>query len=495
MTTTPGPFPVTPVPVPIPLGISSNERKAANLDTRFTPKLKTTGPAPAPAPESFAPPLQQTAEEKEIQKSFIQGSMTGEVQERLKASPELRRSILGIPVSLKAQEAVVKGQMSSDLRSLLINEVNTIQKSRPNVSEAKPAVQSTPTSIPPMGNLNSAEPRTIDTVKMHDEETANGTNSSTALEQFDIRPPKRVLTAKRSNRPERPTPSASQVTRISDKVRLSSHSRHSHSLKPDRARDPRNPISPARITSDISAVPSDKDMTSRKSAGYNTTMQESAEVHDNSLDHLRKKASSLEKRESFFESPRDLKRKRDSSHALAKDLTPGLGHSSSPSDPSREQKGRSKPMFDSASKTGLSGLSPIPDTSNSMKRSSSGRFTKVASPVISDKPTQRKGRVNQVDTEDDSMEDFDELPLQRIPMGSNSSDEDYSIGNNDDTEGDEDGDSIVLGDEGGLEEESMSKRQSRTKSIDAKPHDYFSWKREFLPFNPYLGNLLLTWYS
>lgn len=510
---------VTPVPVPtLPSGISSsNERKGITKpDTHadaHTPKSKLNTPA------SLAPPHQQTAEEKEIQNSFIQGSMTSEVQNKLKSSPELRRSILGTPVSLKAQEAVVKGQMSPDLRSLMINEINTIRQPRSTEATGRSVVQgnllnllrstsvisapSVASAITPMGNLNSAELRAVETVKTHDESKPNGTNSASASElenekKSDIPPPKRTLKATRSNRPERPVPSKSTVTGIYNKYRLSVDTKHS--LRQSRTLDPGNVISPepARVISDVSALPSDQDITRMKPINDNMVMQKPAKVYDRSPNDPKRKSSGLE---SSLER-RESKRKRDSSHGTTRDLifhprTSHSEHSNSPSDPSQGQRALTS-IFGTSSKTSPAGLSQMSDTRNSKRRSDNSRLIKTASSAVPDKPTHRKGDVSPVDADDyfmndaAAMDDDNEWAQQDLPMGSNSSDEDYSAEDDDDPEDEKDRASIVLGNESGLEEGSMPTRKSRTKAVDVKSHDYTSWKRETLLSYHYTVSWLLT---
>ncbi|RYP76646.1 hypothetical protein DL769_003606 [Monosporascus sp. CRB-8-3] len=136
-----------------------------------------------------------------------------EVEEKLKRSAELRRMVLGTPVSLKAKEAVVGGQMSSELRSKLIHDITRYQGPRSTVQEAAAGAQRQ--SASPIataaefaatlkGNSNSAAQGASDNPSGLDRVTpaTNGTSPTKDGMKTDPQPPKRF--AKRSNRPERP---------------------------------------------------------------------------------------------------------------------------------------------------------------------------------------------------------------------------------------------------------------------------------------------------
>lgn len=485
MVTTPS---ETPVPVPVSR-FPSNERQRTNSDIG-TPKLNT--PAPIASHK-------QTPEEEEIVKSFLQGSMSIEVEGKLKSSAKLRQSVLGTPISLKAQEAVVKGRMSPDLRSLLINDINTLQQSK--ASEVKSAAQgiaggtssslrssaANPTSAtavpaPTMGNLNSTELRAIDTVKKYHEAIRAGHPHAEAVRLANRRrpdeemidpqpqPPKRVLTAKRSNRPERPVPSTSTASgtgaRTSDKVRPSGSEKSratniKHVVGPKTLRpDPTSPEIP-RVVSDI-PVPSYQELSGLNSNG-GMGVQNSNGVNDQNL-----------------ENASGLKRKRDS-------LRP------SPSEPTTRLKTSHSEHINKQAESSPA-LSPAIREST---RARSGARQNTEKTTAHDESTQREAPDDPVDTETVSMDDADGLALPGFTESPWNADDDIAgdedLADNWAEPGDSDGDISMVNDdedlsdenlneadldEENLDQETISNPESISKDVDWKSYDYTTFRGE-----------------
>ncbi|KAK7746163.1 hypothetical protein SLS62_009453 [Diatrype stigma] len=367
--------------------------------------------------------------------------------------------------------------MSPDLRSLLINDLNTLQQSK--ATEVKPAAQGTsenpssslpssvvnPTSAtavpaPAMGNLNSVELRAINTVVKYQEATRAGHTHDEAVELANRRgpdkeksnaqpqPPKKVLTAKRSNRPERPVPSAPLATgtgaRTSDKVRPSgsTKSRATNIMQivgPKTVRpDPVSPEIP-RVVSDI-PVPSYQDL-SGVNSNDGTGLQSFNEVRDRHL-----------------ENATGLKRKRDSHHASFPEPTTRLktSHSGYVNKQAEASPTPSSAMGD-ATRAPLSG----------------GHVTEKTLPTVHDESTQRETPTNLVDTENASMNVADGLALPGFTESPWNGDDDIAgdedLADNWAESGSSDGDISTADDDEDLNEEDFEEESVDEETI-SEPH-------------------------
>ncbi len=227
--------------------------KSTNHHSGITASVPTPIPTPVPVPV----PAQLSSNQPWGGSVKKVTELNTEVGGQLKASPESRRSILGTPLSHHVKDAVVNGQMSDKSRSKLINDINTSRhEATVAVLDAAPDIitlNGTSRSNP-MGNANSAEVGAIlRSVALEMSNAAQGSDNNPP-------PPKRVLTAKRSNRPERPVPSTFK-TSVSSLNQLHLSANAKPILKPDTTQAPKtmNSPGPARVISDIAPLSSAKD--------------------------------------------------------------------------------------------------------------------------------------------------------------------------------------------------------------------------------------------
>ncbi|KAL7628520.1 hypothetical protein AAE478_000035 [Parahypoxylon ruwenzoriense] len=143
--------------------------------------------------------------EDELRRSFLKGTISPDTERKLLDSAQLRRSLLGTPVSDEVRRVIVNGQLSSHLRAKLISEI--IQHSGPTPTPSRGPISQPPKPVgSPLNVANVSK-------------GSSGIPASTLASTADLRdsltgpnkPPslsKRAFTAKRTNRPERPLPQA-----------------------------------------------------------------------------------------------------------------------------------------------------------------------------------------------------------------------------------------------------------------------------------------------
>ncbi|RYP15293.1 hypothetical protein DL765_005817 [Monosporascus sp. GIB2] len=393
---------------------------------------------PNPPSTSSTPHPEQTAAEHELRDSFLRGSMSREVEEKLKGSAELRRMVLGTPVSLKAKEAVVGGQMSSELRSKMIYEITSNQKPRSTVREAAAGAQRQ--SASPIataagvagaltGNSNSARRGASDNPSRLDPVTPATSETSPTKDgmKTDSQPPKRF--AKRSNRPERPLIAPSALSK--ENYRPSTTTAF-----PKLGPMWRPPIGqePVRVVSDIRPLPSDQD------ASIMTSVDKT------------------------------LKRKRNSLSMSSGDSASHSDGDRSSSEPSRRQKLLKLAAGHSSKATRAEPLSAISSKSKS-------RIPGSRKEESLDRPAPSSIDKEQIIVEPDDADDAS-FGEQLFALDSHSSDEDYfEEGDGHDSEGDSDGKpSIILGQEVHSDEEVAVNYESTSGVADEVAYNYTLFK-------------------
>ncbi|RYO74871.1 hypothetical protein DL766_008152 [Monosporascus sp. MC13-8B] len=389
---------------------------------------------------SFTPHPEQTAAEHELRDSFLRGSMSREVEEKLKGSAELRRMVLGTPVSLKAKEAVVGGQMSSELRSKMIHDITSYQKPRSTVREAAAGAQRQ--SASPIaaaagvagaltGNSNSARRGASDNPSGLDPVTPATSETSPTKDgmKTDPQPPKRF--AKRSNRPERPLIGLSALSK--ENYRPSTTTAFPK-LGP--MWRPTNPVGqdPVRVVSDIRPLPSDQD------ASIMTSVDKS------------------------------LKRKRNSLSMSSGDSAPHSDGDRSSSEPSQRQK-----LLKLAARHSSKATRAEPSSAISYKSKSKIPGSRKEESL--DRPAPSSMDKEQIILEPDDADDAS-FREQLFALDSHSSDEDYfEEGDGHDSEGDSDGKpSIILGQEVHGNEEVAVNYESTSGVADEVTYNYTLFK-------------------
>ncbi|KAI1074545.1 hypothetical protein F5B20DRAFT_433501 [Whalleya microplaca] len=204
-----------------------------------------------------------------LRKSFLEGTISLDTERKLLNSAELRRSLLGSPVSDEMRRVVVSGQISSQLRSRMINEMHF---SGPNQLVPTPSHAPVNQNVklaeePPRSSFSlpvSAAPELIgspgtpyDTARAISKiststSVASNSPTSESAESNDRAPlAKRAFTAKRTNRPERPPPLNSQASHM-----LPALTTNTSKLKSEGALGSVTAPEPARISSDIAITQS-----------------------------------------------------------------------------------------------------------------------------------------------------------------------------------------------------------------------------------------------